>query len=61
MIPETQDKRLDIQQLRGVAITLVVVYHLDALPGGFIGVDLFFTISGFVITRSLLRRPDGPF
>jgi peptidoglycan/LPS O-acetylase OafA/YrhL len=61
VIPETQDKRLDIQQLRGVAITLVVVYHLDALPGGFIGVDLFFSISGFVITRSLLRRPDGPF
>lgn len=58
VVLDQSDKRIDIQQLRGVAIALVVIYHLDALPGGFIGVDLFLAISGFVITKSLLRR-DG--
>lgn len=52
-------KRNDIQVLRAVAVLLVILYHLPPqwnLEGGYIGVDIFFVISGFVITRSLLDR-----
>ena len=46
----------EVEGLRGLAIGLVVVFHFfpSLLPGGFLGVDLFFVISGFVITRRLL-------
>ena len=52
--------RPEIQALRALAVTLVVVYHLwpTALPGGFTGVDVFFVISGFLITSQLLRELD---
>lgn len=53
--------RTDIQGLRAVAVALVVVYHLHAaaVPGGFVGVDVFFVISGFLITAHLVARPPG--
>ena len=52
--------RPEIQALRALAVALVVVYHLwpTALPGGFVGVDVFFAISGFLITSMLLREID---
>jgi peptidoglycan/LPS O-acetylase OafA/YrhL len=51
--------RPDIQALRALAVTLVVTYHFwpGRVPGGFVGVDVFFVISGFLITSALLRRP----
>lgn len=55
--PSTSHRRLDIQGLRAVAVLAVIAYHAGLpLPGGFIGVDIFFVISGFVITGMLFRE-----
>lgn len=52
--------RVDIQGLRGLAVLLVVLYHLDVqwLAGGYIGVDIFFVISGYLITGHLMDSLD---
>jgi peptidoglycan/LPS O-acetylase OafA/YrhL len=56
--PGDRKFRPDVQGLRAVAILLVVLYHADipGVRGGYVGVDVFFVISGFVITGVLLRE-----
>ncbi|MFU8946970.1 acyltransferase family protein [Mycetocola zhadangensis] len=58
--PTRAAHRRDIQGLRAVAVVLVVVFHLwpDRLPGGYMGVDVFFVLSGFLITSHLLREVE---
>ncbi len=52
--------RTEIQALRAFAVCAVVLFHLwpNRLPGGYIGVDVFFVISGFLITSHLLRSQE---
>jgi peptidoglycan/LPS O-acetylase OafA/YrhL len=61
-VADRADRRFlpEIQVLRAVAVTLVVVYHFwpGSLTGGYVGVDAFFVISGYLITSHLLREAD---
>jgi peptidoglycan/LPS O-acetylase OafA/YrhL len=55
--PVSQQRRFrpDIQAMRALAVTLVVIFHLwpTALPGGYVGVDVFFVLSGFLMSSHL--------
>ena len=60
--PESSRFRADIQGLRALAVIAVVAYHAETgFSGGFVGVDVFFVVSGYVITRMLdaERRTSG--
>ena len=54
-------KRTDIQALRGFSVLAVLLFHLQltTFKGGYLGVDIFFVISGFVITERLARGTGG--
>jgi peptidoglycan/LPS O-acetylase OafA/YrhL len=54
-VPRTQP---DIQLLRAIAVLAVVFFHLSStlLPGGYVGVDVFFVVSGYLITGHLARQ-----
>ncbi|MCR9266391.1 MAG: acyltransferase, partial [Alphaproteobacteria bacterium] len=56
-----RDFRPDIQGMRAIAVLLVLIFHVfpNTLPGGYVGVDVFFVISGFLITGILLRSAES--
>jgi len=58
--PVTPGFRTDIQALRGLAVSLVLLYHADLgiFPAGFLGVDIFFVISGYLITDMVRKEVE---
>ncbi len=55
------DFRKDVEALRAIAVALVLIFHagVTAVPAGFVGVDIFFVISGFLITGLLVRELES--
>jgi peptidoglycan/LPS O-acetylase OafA/YrhL len=59
--PRTDGFRTDLEGLRGIAVVLVLLFHagLPFVTGGYVGVDVFFVLSGFLITGLLVRELEG--
>ncbi|NYF11483.1 peptidoglycan/LPS O-acetylase OafA/YrhL [Leifsonia sp. AK011] len=56
LVVDSSTRRLDLQALRALAVVAVVVYHSwpGLVPAGYLGVDIFFVVSGYLITRHLV-------
>lgn len=52
----TEAYRKDLDLLKGIAITAVILYHLGLLQSGYLGVDLFFVINGFLVVPGICRK-----
>ena len=60
-MPRKNIIRKDIQIFRAIAVTAVIAYHFnsDLTPQGFLGVDLFFVLSGFLITKQIVNNSQN--
>ena len=58
-VPITHMRRLDIDMLKGLAIISVVLYHAGFLDTGYLGVDMFLVISGYLTIPSVIRRLEN--
>src|SRR6516162_8710174 len=52
----TKPRRMDIDGLRAIAVLAVIFFHLDFLKNGYLGVDVFFVISGFLIIGIIYKE-----
>ncbi|MFM7179946.1 MAG: acyltransferase family protein [Verrucomicrobiales bacterium] len=59
MMTQHEEYRNDIDGLRAIAVLAVIVFHFGFLPNGYLGVDVFFVISGFLITGIIMKKIDG--
>ena len=55
-LSKNNNYRKDIDGLRAYAVLAVVIFHFGFLPNGFLGVDVFFVISGYLITGTIYKK-----